>query len=464
MSRKTLGAVALSLLLLVPFAADPVVNLQSDAALLAANFMPVILLWLVLLGIGRRWLWASVLSASLLCLIYATNTAKLVHLGEPLLFADFLLASQVVLGWQMMLGYVSPAMMLAIFACVVVAVIVFRLDRPLPFAVSLPSLAAGLAGFYLLTATPVVPDELYGSRAFGSVPWRTETFSQQQGLVASLITQTRNTHLQLPPLDKETIAAFHERHPPAPVTAETQPDIVLWLAESFFDPAIVEGVDNCGTLPQWCELLEQGIASTIKVPTYGGNTTRTEFEVLTGVPFRSIGALDFPYTSVVTRPHTSIAQALKQQQYRTVAVHPYHKNFWRREFALPLLGFDDFVTLEGFKGARTDGYWIADTELGDKVREVLQEQEQEQPVFVFAISMEGHGPWGQRTGLSDETLASLPITPAMRGRGARQWREYIYHARHAVAEMNVPLYPAAGQTYITGLAITCRASTTHWHR
>ena len=72
-------------------------------------------------------------------------------------------------------------------------------------------------------------------------------------------------------------------------------------------------------------------------------------------------------------------------------MHPFHAGFYARNKVFPLLGFDEFIDIGSFNGAEKTGPYIGDVALAEKVCAVL-ETSSTQPVFVFVITMENHGP------------------------------------------------------------------------
>ena len=56
----------------------------------------------------------------------------------------------------------------------------------------------------------------------------------------------------------------------------------------------------------------------------------------------------------------------------------------------PELGFETFLDLKSFANAERQGPYVADGEVTRRILEILK---QEKKVFVFAITMENHGPY-----------------------------------------------------------------------
>jgi phosphoglycerol transferase MdoB-like AlkP superfamily enzyme len=72
-------------------------------------------------------------------------------------------------------------------------------------------------------------------------------------------------------------------------------------------------------------------------------------------------------------------------------VHPYTASFYSRHKVFPRLGFDEFIDIRAFAGAARDGPYVSDLAVAEHVAALL-EQAAGQPLFVFVITMENHGP------------------------------------------------------------------------
>jgi phosphoglycerol transferase MdoB-like AlkP superfamily enzyme len=128
------------------------------------------------------------------------------------------------------------------------------------------------------------------------------------------------------------------------------------------------------------------------VPAWGANTVRTEFAFLSGIDAAELGVHRFnPYRSVVAGWNVaSVASFLKRLGYRTVCVHPYPASFYQRDRVLPRLGFDEFLDISSFEDAGKFKPYVSDIAVAEKIAHVLDTARE--PVFVFAITMENHGP------------------------------------------------------------------------
>ena len=130
----------------------------------------------------------------------------------------------------------------------------------------------------------------------------------------------------------------------------------------------------------------------LAVPAWGANTVRTEFAFLSGLGSAELGVHCFnPYRKLARQGVPTLAGFLRHLGYNTVCVHPYPAGFYTRNEVFPLLGFDEFIDIRSFEGVEKTGPYVGDVALAEKVCTLLGAFPA-QPVFVFVITMENHGP------------------------------------------------------------------------
>lgn len=171
------------------------------------------------------------------------------------------------------------------------------------------------------------------------------------------------------------------------------PPVVVIQAESFFDARRLHPGILPGLLPHFDACQRQAIqCGRLGVPCWGANTIRSEFAMLTGRGEEELGYDRFnPYRALARAPLASLAWQMRARGYRTVCVHPFDRRFYRRDVVLGNLGFEVFLGEEAFPGAARHGLYIADVEIAKLCRTLLRS---DGPApFIFAITMENHGPW-----------------------------------------------------------------------
>jgi hypothetical protein len=181
--------------------------------------------------------------------------------------------------------------------------------------------------------------------------------------------------------------------------------IIIVQCESFFDARrlspriprdLLAGFDAC--------CASAALFGRFGVPGWGANTMRAEFAVLSGVPESQLGYDRFnPYYALARVPLESQVWRLRRAGYRTICLHPFDRRFFRRDLAMPALGFEQFLGRETLGGSRVPPY-RSDPEFAGDILRIL---DQEGPrTFIFAITMGNHGPW---------LAKGPPIDPAVAG-------------------------------------------------
>lgn len=182
----------------------------------------------------------------------------------------------------------------------------------------------------------------------------------------------------------------------AEMLAGPLPNLVVIQSESFFDPRRWHR-DITPDLLQHYDDLKQSAASfgPLEVPAWGANTVRTEFAFLSGIANHQLGVHRFkPYRRVARQGLPTLVSNLKQQGYRTVCLHPYSATFYDRATVFPLLGFDEFIDSSRFSAADYHGQYVGDLAVARELCAELAKHDGPgaQPLFVFVITMENHGP------------------------------------------------------------------------
>ncbi|TNE60801.1 MAG: LTA synthase family protein [Alphaproteobacteria bacterium] len=225
--------------------------------------------------------------------------------------------------------------------------------------------------------------------------------------------------------------------PEVKANASPLPDLVVLQAESYFDVTRLYGLLPDGAAQGWPaleDIITGGVAhGKLHVPVWGASTMQSEYAFLTGIP-NSVLAIDRinPYLRMPKRGLESMVTRLKALGYRTVCVHPAKKEFFRRNTAIPGLGFEEFIGLEAFDDEQRFGPYISDAALGDHIETLIADHHatSDQPIFVFVITIESHGPWEMgrlSRWLDEEELKAAEPT------GDHAFALYRHHMDHALA-------------------------------
>jgi hypothetical protein len=192
---------------------------------------------------------------------------------------------------------------------------------------------------------------------------------------------------------------------PLPGAAAGLGPIVLVQCESFFDlrralPSLPRDV-----LAGYDAACASGQHGRLDIPAWGANSTRAEFAVATGIDEGALGYDRFnPYHALTRAPIASQVWRLREAGYETICLHPFDRWFYRRDLAMPALGFERFLGRETLGGSRAPPY-MSDPELARHIFRTIESAGRR--VFVFAITMGNHGPWFGTSSPADVALAPV---------------------------------------------------------
>lgn len=193
---------------------------------------------------------------------------------------------------------------------------------------------------------------------------------------------------------------------------EKKPNIIMVQTESFFDPTSLKGtVFNEDPIPHFREYFYKGYHGQLHVPTTGGGTVRTEFEVLSGVSLAYLAPGEIPYNSGILskEPIETIAYILKDKGYRTTAIHNFEGNFYSRNTIFKHLGFDRLIPMEAMNDLVHYRDFPEDMVLLNYIKRTLGDSLEKD--FVFVITAGSHGPYSTTLNRGNEQYVKGNLLP-----------------------------------------------------
>lgn len=130
-----------------------------------------------------------------------------------------------------------------------------------------------------------------------------------------------------------------------------------------------------------------------------GNTADAEFTSLNSLYPLIDGEI---YRLYEDNTFNGLPWLMREQGYRSFAVHGYEGVFWNRESAYPYQGFEDYISMEDLDQAEIIGMGISDKSLFKQLVPILEEQKD--PFFAFVITLTNHHPF-----VLDEQYRQLDI-------------------------------------------------------
>ena len=188
-----------------------------------------------------------------------------------------------------------------------------------------------------------------------------------------------------------------------------KPNIIVIMSEAFLD---IER-DNTNLYSEdiyknFNAIRNQSKYGYLESPEFGGGTSNCEFEMLTGIPVHVFPNGEMIYEEEIKSNTPSLATALKKNGYSTLAIHPYEKWFWNRSNVYPLLGFDDFISIDKMENPDQLGYYVSDSYAFDVIKENIISTEE--PLFTFLVTIQNHGPYNDDR-YGDESLEiNIPVS------------------------------------------------------
>ncbi len=176
---------------------------------------------------------------------------------------------------------------------------------------------------------------------------------------------------------------------------EKKPNIIVMMNEAFSDPSVLGQFETNEEYMPVIRRLQEGAENTVtgimNVSVMGGNTANTEFEFLTGSTMAFLPDGSVPYQQYIDGPTDSMAAYLKEQGYKTIAMHPYNAEGWERNVAYPYMGFDTFYSLKNFSGVTKVREYVDDDSCVDRI--IKEYEKSEEPLFLFNVTMQNHSPY-----------------------------------------------------------------------
>ncbi len=358
-----------------------------------------ILLWLNLAAklLFQKWHISVAVTAVLVTVWCLVNFFVVKFHGSPLLFsefANFQTAMNVVGGYRLIWERRLTWMLLLCLAELIAAYLL-RLSRKRGgkfwnWREALRTLAAFAALSLLLWLSLFVWER---PKPRNTISWTWREGVNGYGYPAIIVEDVdRSIHYLRQPegYDAEHLDALQPAASEAPAVC---PDVILIINETFWDPA--EYTDLTTDVDYMAEFygIDGAHYGKAVVPSVGGGTNNTEFEVLTG---NSMALLTryAPFNYVpLNKEETSAPRYLKALGYRSAALHCEPATNYSRNKAYPAMGFDTVVM--GNENFVCRNYGKRRNLDEDNYQDMLRVGESlgDGPRFLYLLTFQNHGGW-----------------------------------------------------------------------
>ncbi len=396
--------------------------------LLLLNLLPVIFLLLFTFFLtGRRFFSISLTGA--VCIILAVaHRIKVSMRQEPLLPSDLRLVKE---AFAIVKTFpTSQIVLIAVLILGLLTLLLFCLRREKQSLLSLPLrliwLSVVVIGFFGANDLWYMDKELYESYPTIENPNQQLNQYNAKGFLYSFLHQYHAARIKSPvEYSSADFAALEDTDwtpPDSPLPKDQEyPHIVMIMGEAFSDLSENDHLDFTefrDPLENWKKICSEKdtVSGHIIVPNFGGGTSNTEYDVLTGCGTRYLDSAE-PGYSLIQKPFDGIPHQLKLLGYDTLAIHPGNEWFYNRQHVYPNLGFDTCYFLEDSFDLETQGVagYINEVATFDKIIETLDThiQKEDTPLFSFTVTIQNHGPYERKFGYVPTNFSTdIPLDAA----------------------------------------------------
>lgn len=361
------------------------------------NYIPILLLLLLLYGITSSVGLSVKIGYVLIGLLAIVNRTKLIYRNEPLTAFDFFLGVEA-FTMSVRSNYYPEKQIVLLFLLGLILLFVFFFF----YTESKQSLKkrGALITFTIIVGFLLFKTVYYSDEVSAKMPVDGSVFNEKdnynsKGILYSLIHGSNFIAVRVP--EKYTEAEFKKEEKTIHTGDKKLPNVVMIMGEAFHDiselPIFEFPIDP---IANFKEIRKEAIAyGRLVTPTFAGGTADTEFEVISGMmtdrvaPNRSFSynAVNFEVESV---PH-----AFLEAGYRTRGFHPGEPWFYKRASVYPRLGLEEALFLSSVENPRIKGGYLSEEHTYDEFIRRLDHdvKTKEEPIFDFMVTIQNHGPY-----------------------------------------------------------------------
>lgn len=381
--------------------------LQAPTMLLL-NILPVLLLILLLFFLTRK-LFFSVSCTGVVILFFAVvDRVKVIMRQEPLLPTDLTLVKETLAILKTFPAYQLVLIGLLLLAFAVLLVLSFTKSKktalpPIPRVIGLALVIACAFG-----ANQFIYADKARYDAYPTVdnPYFQVNQYNTKGMIYSFLHQYNITKMTAPEgYDAKYFAELEDTKWTAP-EKQKYPHIIMIMGEAFSDMSENPHLNFAGyrdplqNFKAICSS-ENAYSGHIVVPNFGGGTSNTEYDVLTGCSTRYLDN-PLPSYNFIHGDFDGMPRQLQKLGYETLSIHPGYAWFYNRQNVYPDLGFQSRYFLEDSFDLETQGYggYINEVVTMDKIIDTLDThiKEKDSPLFSFTVTIQNHGPYEKHYG------------------------------------------------------------------
>lgn len=219
---------------------------------------------------------------------------------------------------------------------------------------------------------------------------------EQRGFVAGFTSQIGRPRMETPEnYSSGKVKEIYQATPNVSRSSQEQPDIIMIMGEAFWDPTWLPNVAySSDPMPNLHRLQNSALHGKLLVEAYGGNTTNSEYSVLTSICTSLLAPELTCYTDLQKEKlPLSLPAHLNSLGYVSEAIHPGTDDYLDRDKVFEAFGFQKFYTEEDFTDPTLVGDYISDNDAADKIIELYEKHLAEnpsKPYFSFTTTIQSH--------------------------------------------------------------------------
>jgi len=359
----------------------------------------------------RIYIAIGVLFLSFFSIIGLISRQKLILRGDPLLPWDFVLGKEAL---NISKAFVSTIQIIPLLCICVITIVLLISVKFIPKEKFnwWKKLAASMISFTVLMSFYTGIISLEKTFSLRQINWSQKMNYDENGMLLGFILNTTHLSVDKPDEYKQELVKeiMNDTTPAYTIDPSFKPNIIFVMSEAFWDPTLLKEVSfSEDPIPFFHSLQKIQTSGVMLSPVYGGGTANTEFEVLTGLSTQFLPRGVVPYVEYVRKPIEALPTILKKQGYETTAIHTYDNWFYGRNNVYQNFDFDKFISKEFFNQPEYSGQYIRDTELSKRILEEMKKTDK--PDFVYAISMQAHGPYSTEENPDNSIKISGDLIP-----------------------------------------------------
>ncbi|WMM24343.1 sulfatase-like hydrolase/transferase [Tissierella sp. MB52-C2] len=371
----------------------------KDKLLILMNFIPIFLFMVFAYLIFNR-LWASFSLTSLLFITLSIiNKLKLSYRDDPFTFIDLkLFGESLTMAKKYEVGLSKEIIMMILLFIGISIALKFLFNYKIDSSkIRVVLLTIFIIGTTIISKEFYFSPEIYervGDKSNINIWIKTQQF-QVRGFVYPFLYSSLDAVEKKPEgyNKAEAVAAFNSMDP-TDIREEEKVNIIAIMLESYNDFSKFPGAElNIDIYKNLHDIQKESIHGNLVTNIFAGDTIKTERGFLTG----------FHNQPKYYKQTNSFVWYLKEQGYRTEAMHPITGQFYNRQNANEYLGFDYFEHMDNrYKDISPD--YLRDEDFFKYIIEGYEKNKGKSPYFNFSVTYQNHGPYPEEPNTDKEYL------------------------------------------------------------